>query len=187
MTGDINCKTVNSQLNSPLNLAVLYVCGLKTHSLNPEFQDLIYEYVMFCVTETKLDSTDIISVNGYTFRSQSRKRRYIRKSGGIGVFVKDSMNKYVELLETDSDYVFWLKLCKKYLKSNHNIIVGVVYVPPTQSKFFNEDEFELFQSEITKFCSEHDYVYLCGDINAQTGELSDYITDDKFLNRYFLF
>ena len=74
MTGDINCKTVNSQLNSPLNLAVLNVCGLKTRSLYPEFQDLISEYDMFCVTETKLDSTDIISVNGYTFRSQSQKK-----------------------------------------------------------------------------------------------------------------
>ena len=45
----------------------------------------------------------------------------------------------------------------------------------------------IFQSEITKFCSERDYVYLCGDINAQTGELSDYTTDDEFLNRFFLF
>ena len=88
MTGGINCKTVNSQLNSPLNLAVLNVCGLKTRSLYPEFQELVSDYDMFCVAETKLDSTDIISVNGYTFRSQPRKRRYIRKSGGIGVFVK---------------------------------------------------------------------------------------------------
>lgn len=185
MTCNINCKTVNSHLIPPLNLAVLNVCGLKTRSLYPEFQDLISEYDMFCVTETKLDSTDIITVNGYTFRSQPRKRRYIRKSGGIGVFVKDSMNKYVELIETDSDYVLWLKLRKNYTNSNHDIIIGVVYVPPTQSNFFNEDEFELFQSEITKFCSEHDYVYLCGDINAQTGELPDYTTDDEFLNRFF--
>ena len=55
MTGDINCKTVNSQLNSPLNLAVLNVCGLKTRSLYPEFQELISDYDMFCVAETKLD------------------------------------------------------------------------------------------------------------------------------------
>ena len=55
------------------------------------------------------------------------------------------------------------------------------------NRVFKEDEFELCQSEITKFCSEHDYVYLWRDINAQTGELSDYTTDDEFLNRFFYF
>ena len=36
----------------------------------PEFTDMIQKYDLFFVTETKLDSTDIISIDGYTFKSK---------------------------------------------------------------------------------------------------------------------
>ena len=53
-----------------LNFAVLNVCGLKTRSLYPEFQELVSNYSMFFVCKTKLDTTDLISINGYTFINQ---------------------------------------------------------------------------------------------------------------------
>ena len=47
-----------------LKFAVLNVCGLNTRSLYPEFQELGSNYSMFFVCETKLDTNDLISING---------------------------------------------------------------------------------------------------------------------------
>ena len=55
-----------------------------------------------------------------------------------------------------------------------------MYVQPTQSRFLNEDEFEIVQNEITDMCSKYDYIYLAGDFNAQIANLSDYTTADDF-------
>ena len=153
----------------------------------PEFSSLITEYDLFLVTETKLDSTDFVCIDGYTFKSKPRLQKYIRKSGGIGIFVKNKLNKYVQVLETESEYILWIKLEKNYTKLDQHIIFGIVYVPPTRSRFLNEDEFELFQNEVASMCSKFDYVYISGDINAQTGDLADYTHVDDFLSRHFDF
>lgn len=142
---------------------------------------------MFSVTETKLALTDIISVDGYEFNSKSRQQTYIRKSGGIGIFEKSEINRFVEIVNTESNYILWVKFDKNYTKLEQHIIVGIIYVPPSQSRSLNEDEFEIFQNEITDMCSRFDYIYLAGDINAQTADLADYTSTEGFLCRYFDF
>ena len=42
-----------------------------------------------------------------------RLLKYIRKSGGIGVFVKQSLSSLVSFVESYSDYVLWLSISKK--------------------------------------------------------------------------
>ena len=78
----------------------------------PDFCELVSRHVLFFVTEIKLDHTDVISVDGYIFESKPRQAKYIRKSGGIGVFIKQSLQHVFEIVETDCDYIFWLKLSK---------------------------------------------------------------------------
>ena len=46
-----------------------------------------------------------------------------------------------------------------------------MYVPPQQSRFFNEDEFELFEHEFSSACSKDYHVLLTGDFNAQTSDM----------------
>ena len=94
------------------------------------------------------------------------------------------MYKY---LKQNQNTFFWIKFDKNYTKLDQHKIFGIVYVPPTQSRFLNEDEFELFQNEVASMCSKFDYVYISGDINAQTGDLADYTHVDDFLCRHFDF
>ena len=80
-------QTIPIQTQTPdLNFAVLNVCGLKTRSLYPEFQELVSNYSMFLFA-----TTDLISINSYTFINQPRRQNCKRKSGGIGTFVKNSI------------------------------------------------------------------------------------------------
>ena len=57
----------------------------------------------------------------------------------------------------------------------------MVYVPPENSNFHNEDELALLESEITSFRSENKCVIITGDFNARTSQLRDYTENDEFL------
>ena len=53
----------NNIRNSNIKIGVSNVCGLKRCSLFPEFTELVDDFHLFLVTETKLDSTRLW--NGY--------------------------------------------------------------------------------------------------------------------------
>ena len=57
-----------------ISIGTLNVCGLKTRSNYPEFIDLINKFDIFCVTETKLDIYDNISIPNYNLLSKVRKQ-----------------------------------------------------------------------------------------------------------------
>ncbi|MEW8545038.1 MAG: hypothetical protein AB2693_16055, partial [Candidatus Thiodiazotropha sp.] len=99
----IQCtKSKIRNANKSLACAALNVCGLRRKILYPEFSELVHNYDIFCVCETKLDNYDIVNIPDYTFLGQSRKQRYIRKSGGLGVFVKNSIAPFVTQIDSDS-------------------------------------------------------------------------------------
>lgn len=138
-----------------LKFASLNVCGLKRKVLFPEFSSLINNYDVFSISETKLDIFDLIELPGYTFFSQCRKQKYKRKSGGIGVFVKQSLFPHVSLIESDSDYVLWLSISKRVFNTDEDIYLGAIYIPPNDSRFYSPDEIENFEVEITNMCVEN--------------------------------
>ena len=48
-----------------LKICTINVCGLKSKLVYPEFEDLINEHDFVCVTESKLDNYDSISIENY--------------------------------------------------------------------------------------------------------------------------
>ena len=62
------------------------------------------------------------------------------------------------------------------MKTDVNVILGGVYIPPENSNFFNEDEILVLETEITSFRS-----------NARTSQLRDYTEADNFLAELFDF
>ena len=107
-TNPIDNKIKQSQ--KLLKFASLNVCGLKRKVQYPEFGELVNKYDLFCVCETKLDRYDCIDLPGYFLFSKCRKQKYIRKSGGIGVFVKQSLSGHCSVVQTDSDYILWVSI-----------------------------------------------------------------------------
>ena len=82
-----------------LKCGSLNVCSLKRRILYPEFCDLISEYDIFGISETKLDDFDIVQIPNYDFFTQTRKQKYIRKNGGFGVFIHKTIAQKVTLIE----------------------------------------------------------------------------------------
>ena len=142
----------------------------------------IAKFDIFCVTESKLDDTDVISDPGYRFLSQTRKQKFIRRSGGIAVFYKDKFQDNIKVIPTESDYILWLRIDHKILDIQEDLLLGVLYIPPSQSRFLNEDEYLCLENEITLMCSKSSYVCLTGDMNARTAQLCDFITADRTIS-----
>ena len=157
----------------------LNVCGLKSRLQFPEFSDTLSHYDIFCVTETKLDYTDVISMPRYTFLSQERKQTFIRKSGGIGIFFRNNLESKIKRIETASDYIFWLRMDKALFNIHKDLILGILYIPPAQSRFLNDDEYSYLEMEITSMCIQSPYSCLTGDMNARSSNLCDFITADS--------
>ena len=178
MTPSVKC--VNS--NDELLFGCLNVCGLKRRLYYPEFQETFAKFDLFCVTESKLDDTDVISLPGHCFLSQIRKQKFIRRSGGIAVFYKEKFEDKIKILSTESDYILWLRIDHSILDIPEDLLLGILYIPPTQSRFLNEDEYLSLENEITLMCSKSSYICLAGDMNARTAQLCDFITADRTIS-----
>ena len=177
----------NSSNLKSLKCASLNVCGLRRRILYPDFGELISHYDIFCVSETKLDDLDLINLPGYSFVSQVRKQRYLRKSGGIGVFVRNCLFKHVSLVESDSDYILWFKLNKSVFKTEEDLHFGAVYIPPGDSRFNTAEELSVFDVEISNMCIAHKYVHLIGDFNARVADQTGITNVDSFFSKHFEF
>ena len=163
---DLNSKSSNNTLKSNtdkpvktnLSIGSLNVCGIKRRIQYPEFQELVSKFDIFCVLETKLDDLDSISLSNYTFIHQSRRQKCLRRSGGIGVFIRNELVQRVKLIESSSDYVLWLRVSETQHNKNNEAMLGVVYQPPESSRFLTEDEQELLEVEITSMCISNDWL-----------------------------
>ena len=105
------------------------------------------------------------------------------------IFVKDELNKYDDIIESDSKYVFCIKI-RKFSQSLIRTLYSIldsIYVPPSQSRFLNEHEFENFQGDIMTICRKYHYVFISGDMNAQTANLTEFTSPGDFLGRHFQF
>ena len=134
------------------------MCGIKRRSEYPDFCSYIQNFDSLCCSETKTDDIDIISIDGYECFIQSRKQRYIRRSGGICIFIKKALYRFLKVIETASDYVFWVNISSVLTNLDEDLLLGVMYIPPSQSKYLNEDEIMNLEMEITSHCSQYKYI-----------------------------
>ena len=129
----------------------------------------------------------MISIPGFISFSQSRRQKFVRRSGGISVYVKENISKYFTVIPSESDYILWFSINRSLTNTEENSIFGVVYIPPENSRFLINDELMTLEMEITETCSKHKYVVLTGDFNARLSNLPDYTPRDTFLSDLFDF
>jgi exonuclease III len=130
------------------------------------------------------------SLPGYTSVHYCRTKRYKTPSasGGISVFVKEELRKLVTFLPQSNSDVVWLKVQQQIGSSNHNLYIGCVYIPPQFSSFGKENTQQIWDSleqDIEHFSNKSEII-ICGDFNARSGRLIDYIQMDNNHNYYNL-
>ena len=78
--------------------------------------------------------------------------------------MKQNISKYFTNTPNESDYVLWFSINKSLTNTKEDLIFGVVYIPPENSRFLINDELMTLEMEITEMCSKYKYVVLTGDL-----------------------
>ena len=81
---------------------------------------------VFCVVETFLKNKETLQIDGYTFISHNRRhlhRRAKRGSGGVGVFVRNSLLNIftVTVLDDSVEDILWIKLSHRENVQSENM------------------------------------------------------------------
>jgi len=76
------------------------------------------------------------------------------KTIGVIVYYKCNYDKYISLVETDSNGYIWLKISKEILYNSQDAYICVCYIPPEDSKVYRNAD-----SPLHKFCFFRPTVY----------------------------
>ena len=179
--------TINQDINSSnicqLKFLSLNVCGLVSKSNYPEFLDLIGNYGIIGIQESKTDACDSINIPGYNFYFNNRENLSQRKSGGIVLLVKKELQKFVKVESRhNSNPVLWCTISRDLMQTDKDVYCGIVYIPPIGSRYANEDPYTELQAEILRHCTNSPHIILMGDYNSRTGERDDIFCNDEFLS-----
>ena len=160
--------------------------GLKNCFEDEDFLNLVNNFDLIFFSETWQRKYDNFQLDGYECiavpRSESMKEKSKRGHGGICLFIKNSLKRGVELLETNKAGFIWIKLCQTYFSLNEDIYICFTYIPPKESKYYKMqdiDYFEMLEAGVRKY-SNVGKVSVIGDLNARTGS-----TDAFIHNLYF--
>ena len=170
-----------------VKLLMINVCGLVKRIQYPEFMGLIEGYDILCFVETKTDDADEINLPGFILHMKNRFTFKRVKSGGIILAYKTELSNFVNIVESESKYILWFKLNKSLFHLPQDVLFGIVYVPPENSKYCIGDPFNEIENELLDFSTNFENVCIIGDWNARTCEEHDYIitnfdTFSDFLN-----
>ena len=131
---------------------------------------------------TSLDFTGkrVIKKDALKQKNKKGQNKKGRKSGGLLTFIDNTIRKGVTLLEGKYQYGVWLKLHKSFFKTEHDIFLCGIYIPPKSSPYAQKDIFNIIDTDIAKL-EPKGQIVIMGDLNARTGEShADYVTLDKY-------
>ena len=122
-------------------------CNLKIGSLNiggnakvkctcPDVVEIVNSHDIFVILESWLGSDDICPyIDGFlNFRSERKKKRKARRhSGGIIVYIRKSIAKGVQKIESSSTEAIWIKLDKLYFGLYKDLYLCAQCIAPRNS------------------------------------------------------
>ena len=93
-------------------------------------------------------------------------------SGGVAVFCKPHISKYVTPVRNNNQDAAWVKIDKSLC--GRDIYLGTLYLSPTGTKEHISKQFSDLASDIAKFQQKGE-VIIQGDLNARTGREKDFV------------
>jgi len=167
------------------------VDGIKGKEFDIDFIHYIKKHEVIALLETWTTENSEFEVLENTLGDYKRLvvkhgvklSRHGRASGGILVFVKKSVFKYLKYVE---DFDCGVIITVDNVVFNEPVLYVVCYLPPAGSSFYNQ--YSAVTNGVTileeKLCDVKNIypdhlLILTGDFNARTKELQDFIQDDS--------
>ena len=125
--------------------------------------------------ESKSDDLDFFDIPGYELKMENRKKVAKVNPGGITIAYKAEILDKIQLIATESKFVFWFTIASTYLSLEEDIVVGVVYIPPENTSYSSPGSFIQIENEYLDISRNYYYVALLGDFNGRTPDDDDFI------------
>ena len=157
------------------------VYGSKDKDVN--FLQVVNDHEIILLTETHTNDKTHVAIPGYyTFQISRPKHKKARKhSGGIALIVKEELKNSVTFTSSKSNNIGWIRIQKKFINSNEDLIIGAVYLSPINSSFTlsnDKDVWDILTEEVEHYQSTG-RVVLLGDFNARTNKGNDFVMLDN--------
>ena len=141
----------------------------------PEIQTIMCAHDIVVYLETMKDSNFDLVYPGYQcfhYVGKEKTGKAKRPWAGILVMISNNCAQYVTVTDS-SDIMVWLTV---HNPRGGNIHLGFFYIPQEGSSHSDPsiDYFQSMQDHVMKY-SKTGEVLLCGDFNARTGSLCDYV------------
>ena len=173
-----------------LRLAVWNVRGLvskRNYKLkDTEFLRIMQGFDMVLLCETWTNEQSEMSLDGFEHFALHRPRhqRARRDSGGVALYYRAELAKYVTLVKETEDCILWVKIDKKGIDSDKDMLVCLCYAVPSGSSKATNTAWVL--DELLSDLVEFDVKYgdtvipvIAGDFNARTGQANDQVLDEE--------
>ena len=89
------------------------------------------------------------------------------------------MASKIKTLCTESKVAFWFKVSGNIFNLDENVIFGIVYVPPENTRYTSSTAFTEIEAEYLVLSRNYNYISLLGDFNGRTSNDDDFIHLDK--------
>ena len=143
------------------------------------------------LTETWLSDVYNYEVNGFfTFilNRTCKQKGAKRNSGGIIVYVRDTLKQYVEFLKHEDDSIIWFRIKSNRIGCDDDLLLCLCYnIPSGSGREFlvNRNVFDLIADDMYFYQSQYNNActfLIAGDFNARVGERADYVENESLLN-----
>ena len=162
-----------------VNILFWNIHGLSQDKLSDHILgSMLKQYDLILISETwASDQSDFI-LEGFEYHNYPRHYSHQnckRNSGGLGVFVRQTIRGGIDMWCHTDDIIAWFIMRKSFFGLKHDVYIGNVYIVPENSTYLKHDAFDILYRYIEKI-PDNAEVLLCGDFNARTGEVPDFVT-----------
>jgi exonuclease III len=161
--------------------------GLSSNKLyDPTVIDQLCKYDCVGLLETHASKETSIDLPGYCVFRFDRKKHPKAKvaSGGIAILLKQSLRDGVKIDPCSDPDLVWITFSKTFFNLDKDLCVCFAYIPPYGSSYGKRESGNIWDklSEQLLSFSCLGNILLCGDLNARTGLMKDFIDldDDQY-------
>ena len=155
---------------------------------SPELIETFKNHDVVLLTETWTNSFSDLTVDNFEYFVLNRtnyKKNSKRASGGIIVYVRNKLVSKDTLVFKSCDDIICIKIPGACLSLQQDLFVCLCYVVPdvsSRQSFIDNNIFDRSTDHIISIYSNNDKfnLLLCGDFNARSSDLPDYVIDDNF-------
>ena len=158
--------------------------GFKYNKLeSPFFKEAIGNAKIFGLLETFHVSTEIdqLQLEGFKCYNVCRKKKkFGRNSGGIAVYIHNSLLKGVQKIPSSGSENLLIKLKQQFFGLSRDVVVCFSYCVPDNSSYQVREQLDIYGDLEMKLSSAGQHVdKLCfGDYNARTGVKLDFLESE---------